>query len=230
MNPVPRILVFLLASASIASLLGELYRSWSMQSFTLAVFLPACGLLVAMALYDRWRGDGRLCRITFIGALAGFSAAVAYDVFRLPFVFSRSLGLDHFIPPLPLFKVFPRFGEMILHTTDVNWLANNLVGWSYHFSNGVTFGIMYAALVNGQWRPRWGVAILFAVGLELAMLFTPYPAAFAIRLTANFVLVTLAAHLIFGVTMGRMCIRLERGMDWARLKRGDSAKFRADQG
>ncbi len=40
--------------------------------------------------------------------------AVAYDVFRLPFVFAKEWGLDSVLPPLQLFKVFPRFGAMIL--------------------------------------------------------------------------------------------------------------------
>ena len=99
---------------------------------------------------------------------------------------------------------------MILGKTDSNSLAAILVGWAYHFSNGITFGIMYAALVNGQWRRRWSVAIVFAVGLELAMLFTPYPATFGIRVTETFVVVTLTVHLIFGVTMGLTSIGLDK--------------------
>jgi hypothetical protein len=72
----------------------------------------------------------------------------------------------------------------------------------------MTFGVMYAAMVNGEWRRRWWVAVVFAVGLELGMLFTPYPATFGIRVTALFVAVTLVAHAIFGVTMGRLSIPL----------------------
>jgi hypothetical protein len=53
------------------------------------------------------------------------------------------------------------------------------------------------------------VAILFALGLELAMLMTPYPATFGIRVTAIFVAVTLTAHAIFGVTMGGVSVGLE---------------------
>jgi len=53
---------------------------------------------------------------------------------------------------------------------------------------------------------------VFAVGLELAMLFTPYPATFGIRVTEIFVVVTLSAHLVFGVTMGLTSIRLEKGL------------------
>ena len=212
MKPVTRIFVFLLAATSIACLLGEMYRLWPMRVFTLTVFVPACCVLIAMAIDDRWRGDGRLCRMIVIGAVAGFLAAVAYDVFRLPFVFSKSWGLSAVVPPLPLFKVFPQFGAMILGQRDSSSLAANVIGWSYHFSNGITFGVMYAAMVNGQWRRLWWVAIVFAVGLEIAMLVTPYPATFGIRVTGVFIAVTLAAHAIFGVTMGRTSIGLEGWM------------------
>jgi hypothetical protein len=44
------------------------------------------------------------------------------------------------------------------------------------------------------------------------MLFTPYPATFGIRVTETFVVVTLAAHLVFGVVMGLASIRLEKGL------------------
>lgn len=208
MKPRTRIAVFLLASTSIACLLGEMYHLWPMRLFTLAVFLPSCCALAVLALLDWWRGDGRACQIIFIGAIAGLVAAVAYDIFRLPFVFSKSWGLAGFVPALPLFKVFPMFGAMILGQDYSGTLEAHLTGWLYHFSNGMTFGIMYAAMVNGQWRRLWPVAIIFAVGLELAMLFTPYPATFGIRVTETFVIVTLTAHLIFGVAMGWASVRL----------------------
>jgi hypothetical protein len=178
MKPLPRIVVFLLASTSIASLLGEMYRLWPMHFFTFAVFAPASGALIAFALYDRWCGDGRAYRMIFIGAIAGLMAAVAYDIFRLPFVFSTRWGLAGVIPSLPLFKVFPLFGAMILGKADGSSLAVNVTGWLYHFSNGVT----------------------------------AYPATFGIRVTATFVAVTLAAHLIFGITMGLTSVGLEKWM------------------
>jgi hypothetical protein len=206
-----RILVFLLASKSIACLLAEMYRLCPMRPFTLAVFLPACCALAGIALYDRLKGDGKLYRMIMIGAVSGFVAAVSYDIFRLPFVFSQQWGISSVVPALPLFKVFPMFGAMILGTGDSTSLAAQVLGWIYHFSNGVTFGIMYAMMINGQWRRLWTVAIVFAVGLELALLFTPYPATFGIRVGATFVVVTLAAHAIFGVSMGRVSVQLGEG-------------------
>jgi len=83
-------------------------------------------------------------------------------------------------------------------------VGTELLGWGYHFSNGVTFGIMYIALVGGPGRGHWLWGVVFAVGLELGMLFTPYAAFFQIPLTTRFVVVTLAAHSIFGVVMGKL--------------------------
>ena len=182
-----------------------------MRSFTLFVSLPAMGVLCGLALFDRAYGTQRLWRSTGVGALAGLIAALAYDGFRLPFVYADSLGIQQVVPALKLFKVFPRFGAMILGQPLEQNLYNlpaQLVGWVYHFSNGLTFGIMYVALIGDAAKRHWAWAVVFAVGLELAMLFTPYPAFFHIPLTAKFVVVTLTAHLVFGVVMGWATLRL----------------------
>lgn len=208
-----RFLVFLLSATSIWCLLAEFYGLCSMRLFTFAVLLPATVALVFLALLDRRKGDGRLWRAALVGALAGFLAACAYDVFRLPFVFSREWGLTSVVPPMNLFKVFPRFGAMILGEPVEQpgySLAAHITGWTYHFSNGITFGVMYLALVGDASRRSWLWAVLLATGLELAMLLTPYPQFFAIPVTALFVAVTLTAHLVFGVVLGLLTRR------WAR--------------
>jgi hypothetical protein len=200
-----RVVVFALAATSIWCLLAEFYGLCSMRTFTLWVSLPATALLVILSVRDLLRGDGRLFRGVVIGAAAGLIAAVAYDLFRLPFVFSRAWRLAAIVPPLPLFKVFPRFGAMILgqpiEQASDSWAAT-LIGWAYHFSNGLTFGIMYTALVGEAARRHWSWAVLLAVGLELGMLLTPYPRVFGIHVGATFIAATLAAHLIFGVVLG----------------------------
>jgi len=208
-----RTLVFLLAASSIACLLADFYRLCPMRQFTLFIFLPALVILTVMAALDWRRGEGQLGRAVLIGACAGLGAAVAYDIFRLPFVFARELGVDGVVPPLKLFKVFPRFGAMILGEPIEQAAyspAAHLIGWAYHFSNGLTFGVMYVALIGDGARRHWAWAVLMAVGLELAMLFTPYPHVFGIHITAAFVLATLAAHLIFGVGLGWLTAWLSR--------------------
>jgi hypothetical protein len=208
-TPAGRTIVFFLAAASIWSLLAEMYHLCSMRTFTLAILIPAMVALVVMATLDRVRGDGRLWRAVWIGAAGGFLAACAYDAFRLPWVLGFADGIGPAWLRLPLFRVFPRFGAMILGQSfaagqpDAQFtLAAHLVGWAYHFSNGMTFGVMYLAMIGDAASRSWLWAMLLAAGLELAMLFTPYPGFFAIRITALFVAVTLTAHVIFGLTLG----------------------------
>ncbi len=173
--------------------------------FTPFIFLPALLALFAFAALDRWRGDGQLWRAVSIGLVAGLLAAVAYDAFRLPFVFAKEWGIESVVPPMKLFKVFPRFGAMILgHPIEhpEYSLAAHIIGWIYHFSNGATFGVMYVAIIGDDSRRRWAWAVLFALALELGMLLTPYPNVFDIPVTTRFVLVTVAAHAVFGVGLG----------------------------
>ena len=180
-----------------------------MRIFTAFVFLPALVALFGLALLDRFRGDGKLWRAVTIGLAAGLLAAVAYDVFRLPFVFAREWGIASVIPPMNLFKVFPRFGAMILgepiEQTTYS-LAARVLGWIYHFSNGATFGAMYIAMIGHPTRRHWAWAVMMALVLELGMLLTPYPQVFGISVTPHFVVVTIAAHAIFGVGLG-LCTR-----------------------
>jgi hypothetical protein len=204
-----RAAVFLLAATSIWCLLAEFYGLCSMRVFTFRILIPATVILYGVALIDRFVGDRRMWRAVMIGTVAGFAAAVAYDLFRMPFVIAAT---DHVGPTwlrLPLFKVFPRFGAMILgqsftpQQSDSQFaLTAHVVGWIYHFSNGLTFGVMYMAMVGDSTRRHWAWAVLLAVGLEVAMLVTPYTGFFGIGLTMKFVVATIAAHLIFGVVLG----------------------------
>lgn len=187
-----------------------------MRLFTLFIFLPAMLALAALALLDRERGDRRLWQAVAIGVLGGLAGAVAYDVFRLPFVFAREWGLAAVVPPMPLFKVFPRFGAMILGQPveqTAYSTAAQLLGWAYHFSNGATFGVMYLALVGNPSRRSWTWALVMAVGIELAMLLTPYPRAFGIPVTSLFIAVTLTAHVIFGIGLGLTARRISRWLE-----------------
>jgi len=200
-----RWLVFLLAASSIACLLFDFYRLCPMRIFTLFIFLPALVALFALASFDRRCGDGQLWRAVMIGIAGGLLAALAYDIFRLPFVFAKEWGIASVVPPMKLFKAFPRFGAMILGQPIEQSSyspAAQILGWVYHFSNGATFGVMYLAMLGDTTRRHWAWAVLMALALELGMLLTPYPQVFNIPITMRFVVVTVAAHSIFGIGLG----------------------------
>ncbi|MGH7176028.1 MAG: hypothetical protein ACREJC_01490, partial [Tepidisphaeraceae bacterium] len=86
-------------------------------------------------------------------------------------------------------------------------LAAHLIGWTYHFSNGLAFGVMYMTLVGDAARRSWLWAVVMAVALEFLMLVTPYTSFFAIRMTALFIVVTLTAHAVFGIALGLLARR-----------------------
>src|SRR6267142_3708692 len=112
-TPSGRAVVFALSAMSIWCLLSEFYGLCSMRTFVFFVLIPAMILLTAMAVIDRSRGDRRLWRAVLVGTLAGFVAACAYDLFRLPWVIGHASQIGPSWLRLPLFRVFPQFGAMI---------------------------------------------------------------------------------------------------------------------
>src|SRR4051812_20780881 len=147
-TPLGRGLVFVLAATSIWCLLAEFYGLCSMRTFTFWILIPATIALFAMALIDRRKGDRELFRAVMIGAIGGFVAACAYDTFRMPWVIGAADQVGPGWLRLPLFKVFPRFGALILgqpftltQSESEFALSAHVIGWIYHFSNGVTLGV-----------------------------------------------------------------------------------------
>src|SRR5206468_4472153 len=98
-----------------------------------------------------------------------------------------------------------RFGELLLGNTEPRWLVHSL-GWTYHLSNGVALGIMFLAVTSLFKKPRFFVgAICWALLVEALLLLTPYTAFFGLLLDGKFLLLTLSAHLIFGIALGAYC-------------------------
>lgn len=192
-----RLLVFSLASLSFACLLGHFYGLWPMRFFACAILPPATLVLAALAWRHRGQPRGMRSPHTWIveGTLGGLVAAVAYDLYRLPFVLNGA----------PLFKVFPKFGEWILGASGPRWLVE-AVGWTYHFSNGAALGIMFLAMTSGATRRALlPGAIAWAACVEVFLLLTPYTSALGLALNGRFLFLTASAHLIFGLVLGLWC-------------------------
>lgn len=194
--------VWSLASMSFACLLGHFYGFWSMRLFACTVLPLATGLLVYIAYISRSHAHSAQNPSTWIveGALGGIFAAVIYDLFRLPFVMAG----------YPLFGVFPKFGQMLLGAApDDMGLAVQAAGWIYHFSNGAALGIMFLAMVT-RVTPQtlfWG-AVAWASAVEIFLLLTPYYGFFKLKLPFDtFIVLTLSAHLVFGIALGLWCQR-----------------------
>jgi len=176
------------ASTSIGALLAQFYGVASMRLVAGAVFLPACAVLAVLSVTARRSHCDPFTQRLWGGLWAGWWATVAYDVWRAPF----------FLLAMNPFKAHPLFGELLTGLPPHDLWAQ-IVGWLYHFSNGIGFGVMYAMTVR---RPAVWSAVVWGVILELGMLLTPYREAFNIPLTSKFIFMSGSAHVVYGAVLG----------------------------
>ncbi len=189
-----RAVVFALASLSFAALLWEFYGLGKMRTFALLTFPPAITTLIFLA-----HSSTRLRQIIVEGAIGGVVAAIVYDIFRVPFVMAG----------YPLFAVFPKFGQMLLSiplsvAPAKVPLEAHIVGWIYHFINGASLGIMFGAMAVNVPR-KWIIpsAAAWALCVEILLLLSPYYTFFQLKMDrGTFLVLTLSAHLVFGLVLG----------------------------
>lgn len=185
-----------LGASSIATLLLYFYGVLPMGQAVRWLLLPAVALLAAFAAWAR-KHRPELSRRILAGLWAGALATLAYDLVRVPISASG----------LPVFKAISYFGTVILDQTRPT-VASELVGWSYHLSNGIGFGLMYVMIFA---RQRLWSALVWGVTLEVAMLLTPYAEVFGYRISPRFLAITVGAHVVYGIVLWA-CLRL-----WTRL-------------
>jgi hypothetical protein len=182
-----RVLIFLLSTLSIGSLFSYFlgYRPFA-QVASLLLLVEIAGLF-AINLWMRKRQRVELQSRLFSGLWAGSLATLAYDLIRVPVALSG----------IPVFKAISYFGTAFLSIESPSPLSETL-GWTYHLTNGVSFGLMYAALVQ---KPRVYSAVIWGLMLEAAMLLTPYAEVFGYRRDAKFLAITIGAHAVYGLVM-----------------------------
>ncbi|MDA3626807.1 hypothetical protein OU415_15285 [Saccharopolyspora sp. WRP15-2] len=131
-----------------------------------------------------------------VGALSGAVATVAYDLARYGAASIFSLSFQPF-------HVIRLFGELFLGSGAPVGAAV-AVGFLYHLSNGVCFGIVYALVF---WRPGALTGIAWGIALELCMALL-YPAWLRIAVLQEFLAVSAAGHVIYGAVLGVLARRL----------------------
>lgn len=195
-RPGVRLLVFVFGSLSVASLLLYFLGLLSFRAgavWLLAVEVGGLALLWSFAGED---DRERVTQLLLSGVWAGGLATVAYDVVRIPVAHSG----------VPVFKAISYFGTVLVGVNSPTLLSETL-GWGYHLSNGVSFGLMYAALVR---RPRVYSAVIWGLTLEAVMLLTPYAEVFGYRKDAKFLAITIGSHVVYGLVLW-LALRLWAG-------------------
>src|SRR5206468_3605147 len=149
------------------------------------LLLPSTVALVVLTVWARRTGRRELYDRIMGGLWAGLFASLAYDAVRVPIAHAG----------IPVFRAISYFGTVFLAQTSPT-VTSEVVGWTYHLSNGIGFGLAYAAVVA---RPRWWTAVIWGVTLELSMLYTPYAEVFGYQRSWTFFSVTMGAHVVYGL-------------------------------
>ncbi len=163
---------------------------------SLALTLASLAAVALLTVAYEWAVAGSDNRVLIrkqlvIGALAGVVATAAYDLMRLSLTRSGLLTINPF-------ETFGIFGKLILGSGTSESLAL-AVGASYHLLNGVAFAVAYCFLLGGR---NWKYGILWATGLEAAML-TVYPGWLDLEaVMKEFVTVSVLGHLAYGTALG----------------------------
>jgi len=195
-DPALTLLVLGCTAAGIGAFLLDVAGIVAMPWTISFVSLPALVVVVAIGVWAQ-----RVARQPFfnrlaVGVIAGFIATLAYDGVRLAIQETAPLDYDGF-------RSINIFGSLILSKPETA-LDARIAGWTYHFWNGVSFGVMYA-LVAGPARWYWGLA--WGMALEMMMIGI-YPVAFAIqRSDPAFLAISMTGHAAYGAVLGLLCER-----------------------
>lgn len=196
-RPAAILAVVALAGTSIGALLADLYDITTMARFTWAVTVPS---LLVLAVLTRTKAFGpELDRRIEVGAVGGLVGTLGYDLVRIPFA----------VAGYRLFAPIDSYG-LLIGGADMSSPVTDTLGWLFHLSNGVTFGIIYAAVAA---RRHWGWGVLWGLVLESAVVFSPFRERYGLSGQHVSIAIAYGAHVAYGYPLGRIVQRLDRSAD-----------------
>jgi hypothetical protein len=142
------------------------------------------------------RVDSEMRERIRVGAVGGALGTLGYDIVRLPFALA---GQRVFAP-------IESYGVLVIDASASSNLTSTL-GWLYHLSNGVTFGIAYAMMAARRAWP-WGVA--WALLLETVAVLSPFAARYGLSGQVVPIAIAYGAHVFYGYPLGRLVQNLDR--------------------
>lgn len=185
-----------LAGTSVASLLAWVFGFGRFSVWFWRLSAPGIVVLAVVAWRVARRGDDERLHLALVaGTIGGLLGTAGYDLFRLPF----ALAGYRLLAPID------SYGVLLLGAPSSSALTG-FAGWAFHVSNGVSFGIAYAVVALGR---RWWWGVLWAMVLETATVLTPFVDTYALRGKWALIAVAYAAHVFYGVPLGRWVERAD---------------------
>jgi len=220
------ILVIILSGASASLLLLPPLGIISYATFRDIAIIPSVVIIFAIGILSRSKFP-RLTNRLFKGMAAGAIATLALEAIRIPgYMFAKWLPMDSMIslPGLFLTEKITILSE-VKQTVMQSGIPMNLyhapldafiAGGLWHFWNGATFGIIYALMIG---KGKWWYGMIWAVVIEMVMMVAPYlimmkgPFGVEHMDGYNIFVITLIAHLAFGVVLGILVQKWKKGSD-----------------
>lgn len=187
-----------LGLASVGPLIFPIAQSGHGNLATMAkeILLPSIALLAAIAIFTR-RANNWLSRAIVFGAIAGAIATLALEAVRYP-----GFRLGYMPGNLPRLM-----GVLLLDQfAQGPSLRSDIAGWTYHFWNGASFGIIYCLLFGA--RRRWA-GFLFGFAIGLGFLVSPVVMSlgvgyFGLEFSRGFPITVTLGHLAFGAALAAL--------------------------
>jgi hypothetical protein len=136
-----------------------------------------------------------------VGAFGGLLGTFAYDLFRIPFLL---LGY-RLLAPIDSYGV-------LIAGADSSGPWTGLLGWMFHFANGIGFGISYAVIAASR---RWQWALLWGLAIETLNVASPVAGLYALR-GAGLLAIAYSGHLAYGAVLGKLAADPERTLRYMR--------------
>lgn len=194
----------ILASASVAPLIFPISQAGyaSMVDLGRWALIPSVAAVLLLAFWACIRGMASLQNRIVAGAGAGLLATVGLEVIRsLSFHYG---GMPGNLPEL--------LGVLLTgRIMDGPSVQSDLVGWGYHFWNGLCFGVIYTIVLG---RKRAWVGITYGMLIGLLFLLSPAVSSQGIGFMGMEMpampLTVAAAHGVFGTILGFLAHRWVR--------------------
>jgi hypothetical protein len=181
---------FLCASLSLAALVAHVLGWMAMPYFLEFFAVPAFLLLFALAAYARRVRAELFLNGLMVGTLGGLAATFVYDGARTLIHQTHLFGYSGFVPIL-------MFGSWITGR-PIESAAAAVAGWTYHYWNGISFGIMYALMLG---RRHWLFGVGYGILMECCMLGL-FPLFLRVSNKVDFIAVSMIGHLFYGAVLG----------------------------
>jgi hypothetical protein len=182
-----------LAGASGAAILAQALGSVPMRFTVAAIVFPGAAVLTGVILLSRRQGARfhEFARRLTVGAGWGVLATLAYDAIRPALMRIFRYGFDPY-------RAIGIFGQLMTGRPAGDPVAT-VAGWTYHFWNGISFGMVYALVHPGGGAVSGLAWAMVLQGLMMAV----YPALLGARLAdPGFLTSGLVGHALWGVILG----------------------------